>query len=136
VSSRTALILLATGLVLGLAVGTTQAAKAKKVATKVEIELGINTGMGTVRFLGDVHSQKSKCEKGRQVAIVYRGPEPGFGVVATTTTDRTGDWELTPSQVDAPDGPYTAEASRKKIKKGEKKVVCKAATSNEVVIAD
>jgi hypothetical protein len=133
VSARTALIVLATTLVLGLAVGTTQAAKAKKVATDVEIELGTHTGMGTVRFLGDVHSQKPKCEKGRQVTIVYRGPAPGFGAVETTTTDHTGDWEVTPSTLDAPDGAYTAEASRKKAKK---KIVCKAATSNEVVVAD
>jgi hypothetical protein len=136
VASRRALILLATTLVLGLAVGTTQAAKTKKVVTDAEIELGRHTGMGTVLFLGDVHSPKPKCEKSREVTLVYQGPVPGFGAIETTTTDRTGDWELTPSTLDAPDGSYAAEVSRKRIKKGEKRLVCKAATSNEVVLAD
>jgi hypothetical protein len=129
--ARPTLTVLATALVLALAAGTTQAAKAKKVETQVEIELARYTG-NTALFLGDVHSRKSKCERAREVTLVHGTA----GAVATTRTDGTGDWELTPSSSEAPEGFYTAEVARKKIKKGEKKIICKAATSNEVALAD
>lgn len=130
--ARPTLTVLAAALVLALAAGTTQAAKAKKVETQVEIELARYTGMGTALFLGDVHSRKSKCERAREVTLVHMT----VGAAAATRTDGTGDWELTPSMSEAPEGFYTAEVARKKIKKGDKKIVCKAATSNEVALAD
>jgi hypothetical protein len=117
---RTALLGLAVALAFGIDVAPA-AAKAKKVESVVEID-----GWGPPNtydgFVGDVHSRKPKCERNRLVTLYYEGTEAG-----TDTTDETGDWEI--EVVFIGDDPYFVTVDRKVIKKGGKKLVCKADTS-------
>jgi hypothetical protein len=133
--TRTAALLACTiALVAGLAVAGIADAKAKKVISEVEIDaFSVQPPDFDFFFVGDVHSNKPKCEKGRTVNVSYVGPAPPFDI-GTTTTDRTGDWELHPELTGQ--GDYVAVVDRKKIKKGEKKIVCKAATSPEFYFND
>jgi hypothetical protein len=112
-------------LTLGLAVPASQAAKAKKIASEVEIS-GLSIPGSTVLMVGDVHSRKPKCERKRDVTVFF---DDGSGreTLASTTTDRTGDWEIVPGPF--ADGDYVAEVDSKKITKGDKKIVCKADAS-------
>jgi hypothetical protein len=127
---RTALTLLLAALTVALVAGAAQAAKPKKLGSLIEIELtefGFK-GSGSAEFFGDVHSSKNKCERNREVTV--RNAEEQLG---TVRTDRTGDWELALPMPPGPD-PYVAEVARRKIKKGEKTIVCKAAESAPVFI--
>jgi hypothetical protein len=136
---RAGILGLAIVLTLGLMAGTTQASskKAKKVATEAEVEGIRDAGVGgQITFYGDVHSRRSKCEKGRDVTVVYNGPFPGPHFVGTAKTDQTGDWELTRSISGLSEGDYAVEVDRKTIKKGDKKLVCKATTSPDKEIGD
>jgi hypothetical protein len=134
---RRGLAILVAALVPLLAVGTGQAAEPKRFATVAEIEFATYIGGGAAtRFIGDVHSQKPRCEKRRELTLIYRLPDGGDDAVASTTTDRTGDWALTLSPSDTPDGEYVVKVARRKIKKAAKKIVCKGATSQEAVLAD
>jgi hypothetical protein len=134
---RVALIGLATALIFGLGIGVTQAAKAKKLATKIEIEGFEFPGGPVLRFFGDVHSPKNKCERNREVTLRNTGPPKGSSEeVGTVTTDHTGDWEVDVGFEDLTAGPYIANVARKKIKKGDKKIVCKAATSEPFELED
>jgi hypothetical protein len=131
---RAGILGLAVVLLLGLA-AVTEARKAKKVTTEAEVE-GFRSFPSEIEFFGDVHSRKSKCEKNREVTLVYRGPikltDP---VIGTDTTDETGDWEYRTNQV-LPEGDYAVEVDRKKTGKPGKKVVCKAATSPDKLLTD
>jgi hypothetical protein len=123
---------LAVVLTLGLAVSASQASKAKRVKTKAEIE-ETRFVSGALEFFGDVHSRKPRCEKERDVTLIHRGPPPAAEpVVGIDTTDATGDWEITPSTVFA--GAYVIEVNRKRVGRGDKKLVCKAATSPEFFV--
>jgi hypothetical protein len=116
---------LAIVLTLGLAVTASHAAKAKKVASEVEAS-GWNFASGEFTLIGDVHSKKSKCEKGRAVTVyAYNQPTDDPTEVGTTTTDGTGGWELHPPDM-APNNYHSASVDRKKIGRGDKKLVCKA----------
>lgn len=120
-------------LLLGLAVGPSQAAKPKKAKTEAEIE-GQRFFVGNIsEIFGDVHSKKSKCEKGRTVTLTYVGPNPPSDpVIGTDTTDATGDWAVDTSGPVLPGvGPYVVEVGRKKFGGGQKKLICKRATSPE-----
>jgi hypothetical protein len=109
-------------------------AKAKKVVSEVEIDaFSVQPPDFDFFFVGDVHSNKPKCEKSRTVTVSYVGPNPGFEV-GTTTTDKTGDWALHPELTDQ--GYYAAAVERKKIKKGDKKLVCKTDVSPEFYFND
>lgn len=124
---RLGVLCLAVVLSLGLAAGTAHAAKAKKVVSEVDID-GWHQAPPEflVTFVGNVYAKKAKCVRNRQVSIYYtEGGVHEF--VGTTTTDRTGDWRLTPDST--PSGDYEAEVARKKVKKGGKKLVCKSAVS-------
>jgi hypothetical protein len=123
---------LALVLALGFWMAASHAAKPKKAKTEVEIE-EIRIVSGEVEFFGDVHSKKPKCEKGRDVALVHRGPPPApEPVLGTDTTDGTGDWEIRPSTVHA--GNYVVDVDRKRTGKGDKKLICKPATSPEFLV--
>jgi hypothetical protein len=121
---RKSVMALVMALTLGLAVGTSQAAKTKKLVSNIEIEgLAPNTAF---TFIGDVHSRKNKCERNRTVTLYYNvGGE--FEDVGTTTTDRTGDWEISPNLVG--DTAFYAAVEKRKIGAGDRKLVCKAADS-------
>jgi hypothetical protein len=132
--TRAAAILgLAVVLSLGLAAGA-QAAKAKRVGTEIEIEgTRYTPSTNTLTFVGDVSSPKTKCEKRREVTIHYNGPAPPDDV-AEGLTDHTGDFELGVSNSGLPGGEFVAEVARRKIKKGDTKLVCKAATSSTFIL--
>jgi hypothetical protein len=132
---RAGILGLAIVLTLGLAVSASQAAKPKKIKTEAEVEGIRNVDVGgMITFFGDVHSLRSKCEKRRDVTVVYNGPEPDPHFVGTATTDETGDWELTRDISGLSEGNYAVEVARKKFKKGDKKLVCKATTSPDKFI--
>jgi hypothetical protein len=122
-------------LTLGLAVGPTQAAKPKKVKTEAEVE-GVRFFPGGLsEVFGDVHSKRSKCEKGRKVRLVFVGPKPvGDQLIGTATTDGTGDWAVDTSGSAIPQGPYVAEVERRRVGSGGKKLTCKGTTSPEKTI--
>jgi hypothetical protein len=120
---KATLILLATALVLGLAIGSAQAAK--KISTKVEVEwYDFDDGYF---FFGDVHSKKNKCERNRHVTL-----EVGGDTLGTDKTDGTGDWVI-PADLDT-NAPFVATVKKRAIGNGEKKVVCKAAESEPLVV--
>jgi hypothetical protein len=128
---RAVILGLAIALSLGLAVGASQAAKPKKVKTQAEIE-GFRVFPGPRgELFGDVHSKKSKCEKGRRVTL--RAPIESFG--GTVTTDATGDWVYDTGPSAPPAGNYFIEVARKRVGSGDKKLICKAAMSPEEFIA-
>jgi hypothetical protein len=121
---RLGVLCLAVALSAGLAAGTAHAAKAKKVASEVDID-GVDQPPPDflVTFVGNVYAKKAKCVRNRTVTIYYtEGGVHEF--VGTATTDRTGDWQLTPDST--PAGDYEAEVAKKKRKKRGKKLVCKA----------
>jgi hypothetical protein len=127
---RLANLALATALTLGLVATATHAAKPKKVKTEAEIEL-LDISPGGTQMSGDVHSRKPRCEKQRDVAVIYTGSDPGvekpFG---TATTDRTGDWSVSSDDVEI--GPFVVEVERKRVGQGPKTLVCKRDTSPEM----
>jgi hypothetical protein len=128
VVSLTLAILLAAA----LAAAGSHAAEKKKLATQIEIEnYELN---GEVTFIGDVHSKKNKCERRRSVTIRHVGSVgPDIDeTLGTVTTDQTGDYVLEHEFDGIDSGPYVADVERKKIKKGDKKLVCKAATSGSI----
>jgi hypothetical protein len=115
-------VVLVSLLALGVASGTTQAAKTKKVASEVDID-GVDQ-QGQVTFIGNVYAKKAKCVPNRTVTILFTEdggttPEP----VGTVTSDATGDWRFVPDS--SPPGDYQAEVAKKKFKKHGKKLVCK-----------
>jgi hypothetical protein len=63
------------------------------------------------------------------VTLVYHGPnviqDP---LIGTDKTDATGDWEVRFDD-SLPEGDYAVEVQRKKIKKGDRKLICKGTTS-------
>jgi hypothetical protein len=106
---RAGILGLAIVLTLGLGVSASQAAKTKKIATEAEVEGIRDADGGMITFVGDVHSLRSKCEKRRDVTVVYNGPEPDPHFVGTATTDKTGDWELTRAVSGLSEGNYAVE---------------------------
>ena len=115
-------------LITGLAIAGPAMGKAKKVESEVEID-GFGPPTTYDSFVGDVHSRKPKCERNRTVTLYYEeGGTPDN--IGTDTTDETGDWEM---QVLVPgDDPYYVTVDRKKVGKGDKKIVCKGDTSPSV----
>jgi hypothetical protein len=114
-------------LALGLAVGTTHAAKAKKVASEADF-YGIDFPPPDqqLQFVGNVYAKKAKCVRNRSVTVFYT--EGGLhDPIATVTTDETGDWRFHPDS--SPVGTYVAEVAKKKVGKKGKKLVCKADAS-------
>jgi hypothetical protein len=127
-------VILVAVLACGLTVSSAHAAAAKKLTTQSEIE-GIEfLGMTGFKFIGDVHSKKNKCERGREVTIRNADPPPGEDeTVGTVRTDGTGDFELIVTSGLSP-GPFFADVARKRITKGAGKIVCKKTTSDPFVI--
>jgi hypothetical protein len=125
----------AIALTLSLAVTPSFATKPKKVKTEAEVE-GVRFFPGGLsEFFGDVHSRKSKCEKGRDVRLVFAGQKPiGDPLIGTAKTDRTGDWVVDTSGFAIQQGPYVAEVERKRVGSGAKKLTCKGTTSPEKTI--
>jgi hypothetical protein len=111
-------------LVLGLAVGSSQAAKAKKVASSVDIDGFANEP--EFSFVGNVYAKKAKCVRNREVTVFFTD-EGAHDPVGTTTTDQTGDWVFPAETLEI--GDYEAEVAKKRVGKGEKKLVCKAGVS-------
>jgi hypothetical protein len=111
-------------LALGLAAGTTHAAKAKKVASEVDF-YGVDMPPGhQVQFVGNVYAKKPKCVRNRSVTIFFTAKaETIRKSIGTVTTDKTGDWRIEPET--SPVGTYEAEVAKKKVKKHGKKLVCK-----------
>jgi hypothetical protein len=124
---RAGTLLLAIVLSFGLAAGPAHAAKAKKVASEVDIDGVVQRAPNFfVTFVGNVYAKKPKCVRNRVVTIYYtEGGDREF--VGTATTDATGDWELAPDST--PGGDYEAEVAKRKVRKGGKKIVCKADVS-------
>lgn len=111
---------------------TTVGAKAKRIASEVEIDaFDVPPPDFDFTFVGDVHSKKSKCERNREVSVFFtEGGANDF--VGSTTTDHTGDWELVHESVnDASE--YTAEVARKKTGKRGNRLICKADSSTYFV---
>jgi hypothetical protein len=132
---RAAITSLAIVLTLGLAVGASQAAKAKKVKSEVEIA-GHNFGNEPpfpYTFVGDVHSAKSKCERSRTVHL-FETTDGGHELLGTLTTDRTGDWELILGSDPAGGDSFQADEDRKKLERNGRKLVCKADVSPTLTI--
>ena len=124
---RAGLLGLAIVLTLGLAVPASQAAKAKKVATEVDID-GFRPTPFT--FVGNAYAKKPKCVRNRSVTV-FRTEGGTHDLAGTATTDETGDWQLTPDVVGS--GDYEVEVAKKKIKKHGKRLVCKADVSTYVL---
>jgi hypothetical protein len=112
-------------LTLGLVAGTTHAAKPKKVPSEVDF-YGIDFPPPDMQlqFVGNVYAKKAKCVRNRSVTI-FGTPkgETTREAIATTTTDKTGDWRIHPDP--SPVGTYEAEVAKKKVKKNGKKLICK-----------
>jgi hypothetical protein len=104
--------------------------KAKRVTTEAELEGFRTTTPGEYEFFGDVHSLKTKCERGRDVTLVFTGTPGVIDPVGTDTTDRTGDWEIDAVAV-VPSGPYLVEVERKRVRRAGKRLVCKQTVSEE-----
>jgi hypothetical protein len=122
---------MATALMLGLAVPTTQAAKPKKIASEVDID-GFHQFPPNFdfTFVGNVYAKKPKCVRNRSVTVFYT--EGGaHELVGTATTDETGDWGLADL---VGSGDYEAEVSKRTVKKGDKKLVCRADVSPTYVL--
>jgi hypothetical protein len=133
---RAGILGLAVALMLGMAITASHAANTKKIATEAEVE-GIRFPTDTeIEFFGDVHSLKSKCEKGRDVTLVYNGPNKADHFVGTDTTDETGDWEVRHGESGLAAGNYAVEVAKKTFKKHGRKFVCKATTSPNKEIGD
>ena len=80
--------------------------------------------------MGNVYAKKPKCVRNREVTLFYT--EGGVHQsVGATTTDNTGDWALRPEPEEL--GAYRPEVAKKKVGKGDKKLVCKAAISATLV---
>jgi hypothetical protein len=124
---RAGILGLAIVLTLGLTAGTTHAAKAKRVATEVDID-GFRFTPFT--FFGNAYSKKPKCVRDRSVTV-FRTEGGAHDLAGTATTDETGDWQLSPDVVGS--GDYEVEVAKKKIKKHGKRLVCKADVSTYVL---
>jgi hypothetical protein len=130
----TGIFVLAIVLSLGLSVSAGYAAKAKKVASQVEVDAWYWNDDEDMVAVGDVHAKKPKCEKGREVTVIrFDGPfepEPDEGEgdpMGTAKTDKTGDWDFV-IQTNGGDTPeyVTATVARKSVTtKGGKKLTCK-----------
>jgi hypothetical protein len=112
-------------------------AKGKKVKSEVELE-GYREADSPPReiYIGDVHAKKNKCERDRHVTVYYdteAGPGENFVPVGTDTTDRTGDFEVVLELI-GDDDPYYATVDKRRIGSGDKKLVCKADESPEILI--
>jgi hypothetical protein len=57
-------------------------------------------------------------------------------LIGTATTDHTGDWAVDRGDLKIAGGGYEAELDKRKIKKGDKKIVCKADVSPIFVLAE
>jgi hypothetical protein len=122
---RAGILGLAIVLIAGLAIASPATGKAKRITSEVEID-GLGPPTTYNSFVGDVHSRKSKCERNRTVTLYYEeaGQTEQLG---SDTTDETGDWVL--PIVVIGDDPYYVVVDRKKVGKGDKKLICKADTS-------
>jgi hypothetical protein len=109
---------------LGLAAGTTHAAKAKKVASEVDMDGIVQEPL--LNFVGNVYAKEAKCVRNRTVTI-YHTEGGAHEFIGIATTDETGDWKLEPEMT--PAGDYEAEVAKKKVRKKGKKLVCKADVS-------
>lgn len=126
---RAGILVLALVLVLGLTVGASHAAKPKKVASEVDID-GRDNQPPTfdAELVGNVYSKQPKCVRNREVTVFREGDSEPIG---TATTDRTGDWRVTPD----PDfGTFEARVAKKQVRKRGKKIVCKKDTSPTFVL--
>ena len=73
-------------------------------------------------WIGDVHSRKRACERGRTVVVVYNEPPKPFKV-GSDVTDRLGHWRVA-INLPGKDDPYNAVVRRKVIGHGDDKIVC------------
>ncbi|MGZ5387844.1 MAG: hypothetical protein ACXWGS_10550 [Solirubrobacterales bacterium] len=140
---RTKRVLIAvTALIACLAIGsaTVATAKTKKKKITTTITLGITStppspyepySPGSATYSGQVKAKgPSGCKKGRVVSIFNGATQ----VDGTVLTGPSGSYSLTQPLPAAP-GTYTAVVSKRVItKKKGKKFICKAATSNAVVV--
>jgi hypothetical protein len=126
---RAGILGLAIVLTLGLGLPASQAAKTKKVASEVDID-GFRPGPPAFTFVGNVYAKKPKCVRNRTVTV-FRTEGGTHELVGTSTSDETGDWELADS---AGSGDYEVEVAKRKVKKGDKKLICKADVSPTYVL--
>jgi hypothetical protein len=127
--TRAGAIGLALVLVLGFAAPSTQAAKPKKVASKVDIDGRDQQPPDfDTELVGNVYSKQPKCVRNREVTIFREGDSEPVG---TVTTDRTGDWRVT---VDPNFGSFEARVAKRKVRKRGQKIVCKKDTSPTFVL--
>jgi hypothetical protein len=126
--------ILGLALLLTIALGTaaTQAKKKKKVRVAAQVSLTIQyPPPPEPEMSGEVTSAKPKCERNRTIKVTFvpqaGGPETAFG---TATSDGDGSWRL-PHDVLTPGkwGDYRATATKRKIRKKRKVIVCKSAVS-------
>ena len=110
-------------------------AKAKRVASEVEVTGFYREDSADNDFIlvGDVHANKPKCEKRRTVTVYEQDDLSAKRVVlATVTTDKTGDWSYNHGSEEQPN--YTsADVDRREIEKPGKDLVCKADSSPPLV---
>src|SRR5688572_24546018 len=120
--------------IFSLAAVLVPSAEAHKKKTASEHQLTVTQGGANDVFDGVVSSKKAKCERGRSITLfrVVGGDSAPDATVSTATTDSDGTWSKTVAN--APDGSYYAKAAKKKKKKKGHKHICKAATSNTVVL--
>jgi ABC-type glycerol-3-phosphate transport system substrate-binding protein len=127
--------LLALVVIVATALAAIAEAKAKRVASEVEVTGWYFEDSEDNDFImvGDVHANKPKCEKNRTVTVYEQNElsDPRV-VVATVTTDKTGDWSRNYGS-DFPGNYTSADVDRKKIEKRKKNLVCKADSSPPLV---
>ena len=119
---KRSLTCIAVGVTVGFALVAPAAADAPKVKSTVHMH-GLGPDPEYDSWVGDVHSRKRKCERGRTVTVVYHEAPKPFEV-GSDVTDRLGHWRV---QMNFPgDDPYHAEVKRRVVGSGDNKVVCKA----------
>jgi hypothetical protein len=126
------LLVIAAGLAAVVGLAAPAPADAPKVRSTVHIH-GLGPDPSYVAWVGDVHSPKRKCERGRTVTAYYY-----VGGTAQQTdevvTDRFGDFTADAGLVG--DEYYYAIVSRKVVGSGDNKIVCKSDRSPNVTLPE
>ena len=123
---------LVTAVVLCVAVGVVSLAFAetKRVKTRVTVNFtnaGPYSQTGDV-FFGEVKAKGKPCKKTRTVRL-------NGSTFLKDRTDVSGEYEITPGDVSP--GTYTVEVKKKVLHKGDDlTIICKAATSDPVVVSN
>ena len=107
-------------------------AAAPKIASTVHMH-GVGPDPEYDSWVGDVHSRKRKCERGRTVVVIYEESPTPFEV-GSDVTDRLGHWRVE-YEFSGTDDPYYAVVRKKVIGTGDDRIVCKADRSPDFGVA-